>query len=473
MPTDDTSTQIQGYSRIGEIVGYRDTAIQTANEGCALLVQGFALLEQAQALAIKASGGHAPWTGHTSTEPYKRLFQTFDGQSSFDQFRAHTDACVWLRLYHDTGMFALMDADARKALNVELSGNTPEVTQESAYDRMLAMHEERATIFRRGLANSFIRLDRRFKSHDPYQFSRRVILTHLFDVHGYSCRDSFDVLDDIERAFAVLDLKPNYEVGAARKAITDERHGGSGARQTLVYIDYFKIRVYMNGNVHLWFTREDLVERVNQELAAYYGAVLPDAVPTPEDNLRHKATTTALSKDLAFYPTPRKVIDEILNETLGHKLRDSVNPTVLEPSAGDGAIVRALLGYTSSVTAIEVDPDRYRKLAALQRQHPRMTALCANFLTIPARPTFDFVVMNPPFAGTHYVSHVMHAYGFLKPRGVLCCVLPATAQYSDHGDHAKFQAWVAERKGTFRDLPSESFKESGTRIHTCYLTLRK
>ncbi len=473
MPTDDTNTQIQGYSRIGEIVSYRDASIQAANEGCAMLVQGFALLQQAQDLAIKASGGQTPWTGHTHTEHYKRLFQTFDGQSSFDAFRAYVDACTWFRLYHDTGMFALMDVDARKALTVELSGNTPEVTQESAYERMLALHDERATIFRRGLANSFIRLDRRFKSHDPYQFARRVILTHLFDVHGYSRRDSFDVLDDIERAFAVLDLKPNHEPGAARKAITDARYGGSGARQTLVHTDYFKIRVYMNGNVHLWFTREDLVNRVNQELAAYYGAVLPDAVPTPEHELHRKANTTAVSKDLAFYRTPRKVIDEILEAGLGRKLHDKPNPTVLEPSAGDGAIVRALLGYTPNVTAIEVDPDRYRQIAALQGRNPKLTAVCANFLGIPARPTFDLVVMNPPFVGTHYVAHVLHAYEFLEPRGTLYCVLPATAQYSEHGDHAKFQAWATKHKARFTDLPAESFKDSGTRIHTCYMTLTK
>lgn len=463
------SDDLQTYRPIDEVIGYRDAAMQAANEGAALLVQGFAKLAEAKELAVKATGGHHAWTGHTHTEHYTRLFQDFNGQASFDAFRAYTDACTWIRLYHDTGMWALMDSDARKALHAELSGAVPEVTEHSAYERLSALNEDRATIFRRGLANSFIRLDRRFKSHDPYQFDRRVILTNMFDRFGYS-RETH-ALDDIERAFAVLDRRLDYKVGTIRDKIRDERYGQHGARQSLHVSDYFKIRVYQNGNCHLWFTREDLVERVNQELAAYYGAVLPDAVPTPEDDLRHKATATALSKDLAFYPTPRKVIDEILNESLGHRLHDVPNAKVLEPSAGDGAIVRALLGYTPNVTAIEVDPDRYRKLTALQRQHPRLTALCANFLTIPARPTFDFVVMNPPFCGTHYVSHVMHALGFLKPSGSLYCVLPATAQYSDHGDHAKFQAWAADRKGVFRDLPPESFKESGTRIHTCYLTL--
>lgn len=470
------SDALEGYSPINEIIGYRDAAVLAANEGCALLAQGFAKMEEAKALTVKASGGHASHTDHQYTDPYKRLFQTFDGQKSFDQFRAHTDACTWLRLYNDTGMFALMDSDARKALTAELCGNTPEVTHESAYERLSALNESRAMIFRRGLANSFIRLDKIFKSHDPYQFDRRVILTGMFDTEGYSRYDNFAVLNDIERAFAVLDRKPNYEVGSARKVVLDARQGSSGPRQTLVHTDYFKIRVYQNGNLHLWFKRKDLVERVNLELAAYYGDVLPDGVATPEQDLRGKANTTAVSKDLAFYATPKPVLVKLLKEGLEEQLRDYQGngpASVLEPSAGIGDLVRGCLQYTPKVTAIEVDPGRYAQLATLSRIYPSLVTVCANFLGLTARESFDVVVMNPPFCGTHYVAHVLHAYRFLKPGGCLWTILPATARYSEGGDHAKFQAWAASVHGVFYDLDPESFAASGTRINTCFLKVRK
>jgi len=87
--------------------------------------------------------------------------------------------------------------------------------------------------------------------------------------------------------------------------------------------------------------------------------------------------------------------------------------------------------------------------------------LTANFLEHPATPTFDVVVMNPPFYGRHYVKHVQHALKFLKPGGTLVSILPATAHY-DHG----------ELKGEWRDLPVGSFSESGTNVPTGMLKVR-
>ena len=40
---------------------------------------------------------------------------------------------------------------------------------------------------------------------------------------------------------------------------------------------------------------------------------------------------------------------------------------------------------------------------------------CANFLETVPSASFDHVVMNPPFFGTHYARHVEHALRYLKP----------------------------------------------------------
>lgn len=88
--------------------------------------------------------------------------------------------------------------------------------------------------------------------------------------------------------------------------------------------------------------------------------------------------------------------------------------------------------------------------------------MTGNFLEQPAREEFDFVVMNPPFYGRHYVKHVNHAMKFLKPGGMLVTVLPATAYY-DHG----------ELKGRWEDLPTASFSEAGTNVPTGIMTIGK
>ena len=87
-----------------------------------------------------------------------------------------------------------------------------------------------------------------------------------------------------------------------------------------------------------------------------------------------------------------------------------------------------------------------------------------NFLEQPETPQFDAVIMNPPFAGKHYQKHIRHAMKFLKPRGELTAILPATAMY-DHG-------FVKEIGAQWRDLPVASFAESGTNVPTGVLKWR-
>jgi SAM-dependent methyltransferase len=221
------------------------------------------------------------------------------------------------------------------------------------------------------------------------------------------------------------------------------------------------VRVFKNGNAHLWFLRDDLVDAANKVLADYYGAVLPDAVP--DDVTGDAVRSYALSRDLAFYPTPDAVIAQMLQH-----VRITVDSRVLEPSAGDGAIVDALVRAGAAVEAVEVHPGR---VAALERRHRHVRVVEANFLQLRVRPEFSHVLMNPPFCGTHWMAHVRHAYDALAPGGRLVSVLPVSAELGETKKHAAFRAWVESCGGRFYDLPPESFAASGTRINTVLLVM--
>jgi hypothetical protein len=65
------------------------------------------------------------------------------------------------------------------------------------------------------------------------------------------------------------------------------------------------------------------------------------------------------------------------------------------------------------------------------------------------------VLMNPPFAGQHYLKHINHALRFLKPGGTLAAILPLTAW-----ENGKLPA------GHWEHLPVASFAESGTNVST-------
>jgi SAM-dependent methyltransferase len=234
-----------------------------------------------------------------------------------------------------------------------------------------------------------------------------------------------------------------------------ERYGRVDEYQTLDR--GLSVRKFSNGNAHVFFTPETLKD-INRALAEFYGEVLPDA---EEENAKPRAGT-AVSKDLQFYWSPRDVIDRALEFAGVYSLREWRNnppePShILEPSCGDGRILDAIRERGHRVFGVEYHAGR-----AAEARAKGHSVLTANFLECPARAEYDFVVMNPPFYGRHYVKHVHHALEFLKPGGTLVSILPATAHY-DHG----------ELEGEWRDLPVGSFSEAGTNVPTGLLKIRR
>lgn len=458
---------------ITQVCGFRDAALAKMNEAADLIARGHEMAEEAQKMANRAHGSATfHMTNRSETEAYQRLFMTFNRDASVEMYRKHIDARIWMNLVQTTGVLDLMDKTAKDQLYKGLCNDVPPVNEDTARDTFEHLAGDAKLIFQRGLARAFSDLDRRFKSHDAFKLGSRVILTHVFNEWGsvnYGSRMD-DTLADIERVFAVLDGNKRPDPGALLAAIRKDRGDGFSSRQSMTETPYFKVRTYKNGNAHLWFRRDDLVESANLQLADYYGEVLPDAVNRDVHASDLRSKTTALSKDLSFYPSPDPVV-----KTLLANIYLTPESRVLEPSAGTGAIVKALLRGGARVDAIEVQPDRVAELERIES--PRLNVLAANFLQVPANPIYTHVVMNPPFYRTHWMNHVTHAFDFLAPGGTLVAVLPISAELSESKKHKAFRKWASERSHAwdgspeFRDLPAESFLSSGTRINTIVLTV--
>lgn len=323
----------------------------------------------------------------------------------------------------------------------------------------------------RGLAEVFADLDPAFKSHSKVKIGvkglpKRVIV-YWGDYSGYG-RDKFR---DIANALAAYQGKPGIEYAELADIDASHRLGQDGVldghpiakiqtgkQETYVPPNRgLTVRKFSNGNAHIFFDQIALLD-INRALAEFYGEVLPDA---EEEDAKPQAST-AVSKDLQFYWSPDAVIETALGHAGIYKPRDysygSTPPAhrVLEPSCGDGRILDVLKAYGCRPFGIEVHAGRAAEARA--KGHNVMTA---NFLEQPPRAEFDFVVMNPPFYGRHYVKHVRHALKFLKPGGTLVSILPATAHY----DHQ-------ELEGQWTDLPVGSFSEAGTNVPTGILKIR-
>jgi hypothetical protein len=302
----------------------------------------------------------------------------------------------------------------------------------------------------RGLAEAFCRLDDAYKSHEKVKIGvsglpKRIILSNV-GRWGWG----HDYLKDILDALARYQGKPlvsHIEMDALLKdenaMMQDLICDKTGA--VLVPARGVWLRRFKNGNGHLFFGTEALRD-INLALAEYYGDVLPDAASPKAARER-----TDVAKDLQYYPTPEKVVQSIM-----HDMPALIGKKVLEPSCGCGRFMDALAkSECADVTGVEYDAGRVQ--VAREKGH---SVIHGNFLELEPVAMYDYVIMNPPFYGKHYVKHVRHALRFLKPGGCLKAILPATARY----DHNLL-------RGRWSDLPVGSFAESGTNINTVVLTI--
>lgn len=467
------STELIPITKLSTILSAREAALATMRQAVELMVQGRQLAAEAQHYAEAAHGLDRFYeVDRSKLEDYRRLFLDVVPERTLEVYRQAVDASAWMHILRTTGMESMMDRTAKDSLYADLRTQVPELTEDNVRATLESLAVDAKLIFQRGLARVFSSLDRRFRSHDAFKIGARIILTYAFDEWGHMNSRLHDTLIDMERVFAVLDGKPGGSYTALHMAIRESRQRGLNRHQSSAETAYFRANAFKNGNLHLWFANDELVVKANQVLAEYYGEVLPDAAPIDADPMRDKRETTAISKDLAYYPSPLKVVQAILQAS------STIDGSsyVLEPSAGTGSIVRAALETGANVCAVEVDPGRAAALSAIR--HPRLNVLPGNFLAMEPEPVFTHVLMNPPFYGTHWMAHVMRAWEWLAPGGSLVSVLPVMAEVGNSAQHVAFRAWVQKVRHRsygplFSDLPEESFASSGTRINTVILSLTK
>jgi hypothetical protein len=168
-----------------------------------------------------------------------------------------------------------------------------------------------------------------------------------------------------------------------------------------------------------------------------------------------------------FFPTPKALAERMAQWAIR-----TVDDVVLEPSAGTGALVRAaqaMAGEAIRVDCIEVQESLAIALDDLLAG--RVTR--GRFQDQAPTPTYDVVLMNPPFASDEWrdIGHVTHAIGFLKPGGRLAAIVGAGAKFRTTKAHVAFRARLDALGAHWEDLPPDTFREAGTSVRTCLVRL--
>ena len=172
------------------------------------------------------------------------------------------------------------------------------------------------------------------------------------------------------------------------------------------------------------------------------------------------------------YCTPPEVAQELVN----HIVNAAVKPlkTFLEPSAGSGSLVKAILdGQASShVTAYEIDSRFKKDLEGLVSVYHE-----ADFVQSCKHENnkFDAVAMNPPFRSktdsNAWMEHVEKAMNSLSPGGTIGAILPNSFKFRSDRKFESFRKMVNEKLKdvSIIDLPQCSFSSSGTNVNTVML----
>ncbi|WP_280424787.1 class I SAM-dependent methyltransferase [Nocardia carnea] len=178
----------------------------------------------------------------------------------------------------------------------------------------------------------------------------------------------------------------------------------------------------------------------------------------------------------AYFATPHWLARHIVAGEYSDIADLEAGAHVLEPSAGDGALVRAILETNPNVhvTAVEPEPERAAEIG----HDPRVTVVVSSFeqFSGTAPRQFAAVAMNPPFALPHrptvWMDHLYAAWDLLADGGQLLAVGPGNYTFRREHYYRRMREFITEHGG-YKELPARAFATSGTDVDTVLLYARR
>lgn len=161
-----------------------------------------------------------------------------------------------------------------------------------------------------------------------------------------------------------------------------------------------------------------------------------------------------------LFPTPTDLARRMVEEAEIDR-----GMAVLEPSAGTGSILTALMEYpiddSVTVRAIEMNYDLSRLLS---QRFEDVKNERADFLELKPREgeAYDRILMNPPFENGADIKHIMHALTFLKPGGRLVAICANGPRQNDK---------LKPLADSWEELPAGTFE--GTQVRSVLLVINK
>ena len=173
-----------------------------------------------------------------------------------------------------------------------------------------------------------------------------------------------------------------------------------------------------------------------------------------------------LKQEYQFYATPEALADWLVS------LSDvKEGYSVLEPSAGTGAIVDAIHRVCDNVEVdvFELMPENIQAL-----KNKAGIRIVGEDFTKGVSRVYDRIFANPPFSKNQDIRHVMAMYDALSPNGGEMCVITSCHWCaSSEKVCVDFKKWLNEVGAETHEIPKGIFSESGTDVATMAIVIRK
>jgi len=172
-----------------------------------------------------------------------------------------------------------------------------------------------------------------------------------------------------------------------------------------------------------------------------------------------------LKKEFQFFETPEKLADELVY------LADLKNhDTILEPSAGQGAIIKAIN------KVCDVVPNCFELMDVntiiLNKSELRFNLIGNDFLKNSGK-TYSKIIANPPFTKNQDIDHLKEMYNCLSRGGRLVCITSESWVNGSQKKQVDFKKWLQKLDAEIIDIEKGSFKERGTNVGGKIVVLEK
>lgn len=291
----------------------------------------------------------------------------------------------------------------------------------------------------------------------------------------------FAIEQEVEQAQQIIEERTQPQPAKIIN-IAEKRHGKEIDDQVFDVLHQCTIK---NGVLYLPNIRLDrkMYEAVNEVISRLGGKWNRKAKGhvfecDPSEDFQQVLETQAMPKKnpTAYYATPSNTAQDILYNSDFACIPTNTR-RILEPSAGTGALAREIEAYCqsrgirASIDCCEILPKHQQKL-----QEQGFFVVSGDFLSYNPVSKYQAIIMNPPFAiegdSLAYITHIEHAWSLLADGGVLISIAPSGFTFREDKRTSAFRSLV-EQHGTWRNMESGSFAESGTGVNTVVITMKK